>query len=381
MRLQVNGIEYTEFVEANTVLRLDALTNTFGFEATSDEARPLPFLGGEACKVSVDGEQVLSGFIELVNVDGEGSDPPSHQIDIQGRDRTGDFLDSSITGKLSDITGNISLKRVIEAVILHLDSSSTRLKVIDNANPDRFNAGEDLQAPEPGDNAFDFVESLARKRQVILTSNADGDIVIQAGAGVAAPGAFIQNQVASNDNNVLRYSLSLDTPGRFNRYFPVAQLNTSTLFSGFSGPAGAASIVDQGGTIPATDSEIRQGRQMVLIAENPSSDGQGEKRSAWERDIRRARGKVYSATVQGFRDPAGNLWKINTLVPVLDDYAGIESTMLVNSVTYKMGPEGRTTTLSFIEADAYTLSLAEPLKAEKVGSGLFAGVVAPGSGS
>lgn len=372
MKIQVDGIEYGSFVSANAALRLDALSNTFGFEATSDEARPLPFLGGEACVVTVDGEKILTGFIELVNVDGAGGANGEHTISIQGRDKTGDFLDSSIAN-LSDFRGTISLKTVIERVIAHLNptlSSELRLQVVDQVNPTKFNAAEDIQAPEPGDNSFDFVEALARKRQVLLTSNAEGNMVIEAGAGSVAKGAFLQHQVGNKDsNNVLSYSFSADTTGRFNRYLSVSQLNPTSLFQ--AGTTSSSSIVSQGLGKPSTDQQIRLGRQMVLVAESMSSDSEDGRRAKWERDIRRARGRVYSAVVEGYRDPAGNIWRINTLVPILDEYAGIEATMLVNSVTFTLGEDGgRLSALSFVERNAYAIGLDEPDE-EKIASGLF----------
>lgn len=365
MRIEVDGVEYLNFESASATVRLDALSNTFSFEATSEEARPLPFLGGEACRVLVDGEVVLTGFIEVVDASGDSG---SHSIGIVGRDKTGDLLDSTID-KLSDLRGGrLALKTIIERVIAHLNPKDpTFIRVVDLAKPASFNPAEDLHAPEPGQNAFEFIEKLARKRQVLLTSNGDGDVVITASSGKEV-NASIQHRVKDNRNNVISYSVSHDTTGRYNLYKSRAQLNATA--TSLAGTTSNDSIVNQGDAVQATDKDIRRGRQLVLVSENMSSGTENQNRARWEANIRKARGRVYSAVVDGFRNQTGNLWTINELVRVHDEYAGIEATMLVNSVEYSLSPdEGRTCTLSLVERNAYTLELEEP-ETEEIGSGL-----------
>jgi prophage tail gpP-like protein len=356
MKIEVDGVQYSSFVGASVILRLDALTNTFSFEAASEDGRPLPFEGGEACKVFVDGEQVLDGFIELVNVEGDSS---THKIDVQGRDKTGDFLDSSIS-VLDDFVPPISLREIIERVIAHLGLD---LSVVDEASPEPFNEAEDLFAPEQGANAFEFVEKYARKRQVLLTSNADGSIVIASPTGTPSS-SYVRHLIDDDSNNVLSYSVSRDQTGRFNLYQSFSQRNAvpASVYGGASRELAAIldAIIAQGDARTVFDAAIREGRQHILVAESMSSDGEDFNRATWELKVRRARGNVYSATMDGFRGQSGELWAVNDLVSVRDAYARIGSTMLVNSVTFSMDGEGRSTTVSLVEKDAYTLSLEEP---------------------
>lgn len=363
MRLQVDGTRYGNFVGAEAVLRLDALSRTFGFEATSSQAQPLPFRGGESCLVFADGEQILDGFIELVNVDGDGG---SHKIDVQGRDRTADLLDSGL-GRLSDLRAPISLRAIVERVVAHL---GTDLDVLDLANPAPFTRAEDLAAPEPGENAFEFLEALARKRQVLLTSDGSGRLVISSATGTVVDARIEHRRQGTSSNNVLTYSVSYDSTGRFNSYKSISQLNAVALSLG-GGDVSPSSVASQGTTKTVTDGEVRRGRQLVLVGESSFSTAEGARRASWEANIRRARGKTYSATVHGYRNQAGLLWTPNTLVQVVDDFAGINDRMLVNSVTFSMSEgEGRTTTLALVEKDAYTLIVSEPVEGSKKGLGI-----------
>ena len=365
MRLQVNGVEYGNFVQASAEIQLDALANQFSFEASSKKANPLPFRGGESCTVLVDGATVITGTIEIVNVDGGAE---GHTIRVQGRDRTGDLIDSSI-GVLSDIRPR-SLKELIEKVIEHLNptvSAKKRIQVIDLANLDDFNPAEDLASGEPGENAFDFIEAFARKRQVLLTSNALGDVVITASSQKEIA-ATIQNRVGDSTNNVLSYSVSYDETGRFREYASSSQLNLIPLNE--AGTTPNSEIVSQGSDNVVLDTDIRKGRRLFIPSESMFSTNEGEKRARWEANIRKARGRVYSAVVHGYRNQTGDLWRPNTLVKVNDEYAGIRATMLINSTTFALNEgTGRTTSLGLVERNAYTLELEEPTT-EGLGFGL-----------
>lgn len=362
MKIEVNGVEYSRFTEAIASIRLDALSNTFRFNATSKDAIPLPFKGGDSCRVLVDGEVVVTGFIELINVTG---DARSHMIQIEGRDKTGDLLDSTISN-LSDLAPKISLKEAIEKVIEHIGSS---LVVVDLLNPPQFTKAEDWIAPEPGQNAFDYAESLARKRQALLTSSADGELVITRSSGTRV-NAAIHHKVADDTNNVLQYAVSYDSTGRYNVYRIFAQQNLYPMV--FAGSSDNEDIVFQSGSF--TDGEVRPGRLYALLSENAGSSGQLEDRATWEADIRRARGNVYSATVHGYRNQTGNLWGVNEIINVEDDFANINSRMLVNSIQYSIdgskGGTGKQTVISCVPSDAYTLTLAEP-SIDKVGEDTF----------
>jgi prophage tail gpP-like protein len=361
LAIEVSGVRYEGFVSAKVEARMDALSRSFEFEATSDKGRPLPIRGGEACRIYADGDLVLTGFVEVVDASGSAED---HAISIKGRDRAADLVDSTL-GILSDIRPPIDLKTIIRRVLKHLDLG---LSVVDQASPEKYNEAEDLAAPEPGKPAFEFLEALSRKRQVLLTSNEDGNVVIAKPSGTKT-GASILHRVKSNENNVLSYSVSYDATGRFRVYKTLSQLNVVPLL--LAGGVDLGSIVSQGETKTVVDSSIRRGRQLVNSSESMFSAAEGEKRSRWEANVRRARGRVYSATMDGFRDQFGVLWRPNTRVRVLDDYAGIDGEMLVNSVTYSVSEQGSTSTLAMVERDAYTLAVQEP-KEPELGFGLVA---------
>ena len=107
------------------------------------------------------------------------------------------------------------------------------------------------------------------------------------------------------------------------------------------------------------DSDIRAGRQFVIVAENAGSNLLD--RAKWEANVRKARGRVYGATVDGFYNETGELWQVNKLVQVVDEFVDINSRMLINSVNFSANIYGgKNTTLSLVEKNAYSLTLEEP---------------------
>lgn len=347
--LQVGGTEYTNFTSANVTVALDTLANDFIFEAVAPSREPFPIKGGAACTVLVDGELVLTGFVE--NVAGNYTSS-SHTIIVSGRDRTGDFIDSSID-VIDDIRGDGSLKSLIERVALHV---GVPIGVVDSANPAPFNKAEDIISPESGSNAFTFVEQYAQKRQVLLSSTSLGNIEIISSQSTPSGGA-VQNVVDGGSNNVLEASWTYSTTGLFNKYIQKGQQDPSAL--GFGGASSAEGVVAQAGS--ATDKDVRTGRQLVTVAAEGFSNEQLKLRAQWSKKIRQTRSLTYFCTVHGFTNFSGELWKPNTLASVKDEFADINRTLLINSVQYSYGARGSTTRLTFVEQDAYKLQLNEPV--------------------
>lgn len=359
MELEVNGIRYARFTTASAFISLDSIARGFSFTAVSIGGLPLPFKGGEPCRVIVDGFPVIDGFIEVVNVD---YDSGSHTITIEGRSKTGDLVDSSLEGK--EINAPISLKKIIEDVISEI---GLNIAVVDNTNIEDFNEAEDKLGPAIGENAFVFIERLARKRQVLLTSSSGSDIVITRSEPTQIE-VKLQNILGSNNNNIISGAVSYDRTNRFRDYIVKSQQNTSSL--AFSGNADLTDVVDQKGS--ALDTEVRPGRRLVMRAEKASSNDQAKERAIWEANIRRTRSQVYSVNLNGYRTQNGELWSTNKLVSITDEFADIDARMLINTIEFKFDTaDGRTTALGFVDKDAYQVEISEPQPVDNVGGNLF----------
>lgn len=339
--IEVNGVEYKNFKSASVMSNLDAIADTFEFDATVTKINPLPFTLNDECKISADGVTVLTGFIEGINVTYNSR---THTVNIFGRSKTADLVDSNID-KL-ELKAPITLKEVIEKVISHIGAD---ISVIDNVGSiESFKKAEDLLSPEVGENAFEFIEKTARKRQVLLTSNGDGNVVMTNAGSDSAPQA-LQNIIGAENNNIESGAVSYDNTEQFNKYIVKSQLNPTT--TSFAGDTNNKSIVGQKSE-STINSEIRSSRQLVIQAENASSDKECEKRAKWESNIRGSRSVIYSTTLPNFSHN-GNLWKVNQVTSIKDDFVRISMKMLVNTVEYISESDNTQLILSFVDEDSY----------------------------
>ncbi len=358
MTLQVNGLIYDNFLSGQVETRLDALSNTFTFTMARTGTDPLPFAVGSDCVVRVDDNVVVTGTIELMTVD---YDDISHSITLAGRDKTSAITDSTLE-RFSDLSGNgLTLQSVIEKVINQIGADLT---VINNVpGLETFNGTEDIISFEDGENAFGYIEKLAQRLQVLLTSNGEGNVVISRSATTSS-GLKLQNVLDAVDNNIKNGSVSYDNTGRFNFYQSTSQKNPVALqLAGFTDPS---IIVDQKGN--STDPEIPAGRQLVLTPDTSNSDTTNTNRALWEANVRKARGRLYTVTVAGF-SLEGILWTANQRVEVQDVFAGISGEMLCNTVINKLDEEsGETTEITLVDINSYQLTLADP-EYQEIGEG------------
>lgn len=353
--ISVDDIPYTNFTNSNVKIDLDAVSGSFSFTAVTDQAQPVPFQIGDECVILVNDQAVVTGFIEILNISYNSNE---HKIVVEGRDKTADLIDSTIEGiKLSP---PISLKQAIQKALDQIGEND--IEIIENTPTGDFKKAEEKINGSIGQNAFEFCENLARKRQVLLTRDGLGNIVITQGSGIDSK-STVQNIVDAKDNNIKSGSIGFDLTQRYFHYIVKSQLNPVAL--NFAGDTSSKEITNQIGN---SFDEIRQSRHLVIKAENSSSSEQCIKRAIWENNIRKARGRIYSCTVQGFNNSAGNLYQPNQLIQVVDQFCEINAKMLLNSVEFSFDVnDGSISTLSFVDSNAYTLDLTEP-KTEKIGA-------------
>jgi len=346
-RLEVNGESFEFFSNLSVTRSIETLSGTFNFQATIRKGNTFPIKSGDACRVFLDDVSVIDGFAEKVSSKGSSVE---HSINVSGRDKTADLVDSSVVKNLT-FQGAISLKRIIENVLTDLGLSG--VSVIDESGGIPDFTAQDREAGGIGVNAFDFLGKYARKRQVLLTTNGSGNIIITRGGGQLIDTALLHQLNGTSSNNVLNYEVTYDESKRFYEYKVKSQLNPSIGMNDGSSTTPKV-LVDQSGM--AIDSGIRKSRKLTLNAESSSSNTVSKNRALIEANLRRARAKTYRAAVQGFSiNPKEGLWRPNLLVRIVDDFAQVDAQMLIRSVNYNQSLSGSITTLEFVVKDAYTL--------------------------
>lgn len=356
--LVVEGKAYEQFTEASVSFSMDTFARQFRFLATGSGGNPLPFKGGEACNIYIDEvipkNIILKGFIDIVDIN---YDAKSHSIEVSGRGRAADIADSTID--VLEITTDISLAGAIAVVIGHLESDVSVVDLVPGLA--LFNASED-QIGASGKNAFEFIEELARKRQVLLNESGTGNIEISR-ARTVKYSQKLQNLIIDNGNNIKSANVTYDLTSVYKTYIARSSQNATALSN--SGSSDLDQVVDQSGR--SISDNVRKGRQFSFIAEKASSNDQLEDRVKWESNIRRARSRIYNAVFVGHKTQFGENWQVNKLISLNDEFAGISEDMLVNSITFIQSMEGEIVHLGLIDKNAYTPKPADGLS-ETVGN-------------
>lgn len=345
MNLEIDGVLFEGFTEASVSKSMEALSGSFNFTATSNDIIQFPIKRGARCRVMVGTFPLITGYVEKISVS-YGRD--NHTLQISGRDRTCDVIDSCLTGNI-EFNSRVSLKTIIERVLAN--AGITDINVIDNVGTLAVFEADELVSGAVGQKAFEFIECYCRKRQVLCASDGDGNIVLQRASTEQILTALL-NEVEGKRNNIVSASVSYDDSQRFNTVTIKSQFNLSTFDSS---PENA---VDSEGQ--AQDSAIRSSRKLVVVAETSSNTLTAGERAKWETNIRRARSMTYEAHLQGFFAEADEnlIWQPNLLVRAKDDFCDVDGLFLVKAVNYSYSSSaGSASALSLVQKDAYTLQV------------------------
>lgn len=349
---EIGGVRYENVLEASFQESMVEFTNEASFSIALDGTEKAPFFVDDECVVYLDDTKVMTGYIYDVDL---SYGKETHSLSYIVRDKTADFSDSDIDS-VSDLSGSLSLVQIIEKIAQGIGTSIS----VSNEFPELKNFDLDVDgiSPEFADSAFDYVEGLARKRQVLLSTNPDGEIAIYRNSGELLDGK-IQNSIDDEENNnILSCSFSLKTSSTYNKYVVRSQPDSKTGKSPFGSGISNKEMTNQVGF--TVDSNVRSGRQRCLIAEESSTGTTNEQRAIWQKDFSDVDSQSYSVVLQG-HSIGGKIFQSNRLIQVSDDFARINEELLIKSVSAVYSTsEGSTTTLDLVNKNAFrVLSQAE----------------------
>lgn len=309
--------------ETVTVTRsMQAIAASFDITLSEREpgaVAPRTFRPGQRCTLTLDGHAVVSGFIDECR---PSYSEDRHSIQVSGRDRTGDLVDCSAINTPGE-WHNISLADLVEAIAEPF-GIAVNVKVDAGATFSRF-------AIEQGETAFEAIDRACRMRAVVATSTASGDVLLTRSGSIRMPLALVKGK------NVLAAGGSFSHRDRYSRYIVKGQQPGTE----FLPPEMVAHPKTE-----ARDRGVTRYRPLLVVAEDISSDATIQDRADWEANVRSARSRQPTYTVQGWRaGKGGPLWWPNSLVHVRDDWIGLDRDMLITDVRFEKSDTGGTTTM------------------------------------
>jgi prophage tail gpP-like protein len=311
---------------------------------------------GAACEILLDGELVLTGYIDTYSPTFDAS---SHGVAISGRSRTADFIDSSAIvpgGQFKQLSLWEIAQRLAAPFGLVVDALASIGGPL-----------ADVQIQQ-GETCYAVLERLCRMQGLLVCDGPAGILTLTRVGSRGAAGALVQGQ------NILSAGAQLDASQRFSEYTVKGQrANTDDrVDENFVGPpeppggarlgrprVAAGSASGAGATVracigAALDASVGRYRPWLLTAETQADDATCQRRAEWE--ARRRAGHATRATVvvAGWRQtPGGPLWDTNLLVPVIAPWLGIDRVLLISSLEFRKDDGGSTTAMELTLPDAF----------------------------
>lgn len=330
-QLWVGGQIWGGWTEIEVTKSLDVLCGAFTVTTTDlspDQPAAWPIQTGLAAKVTIDGETLITGWIDEVEPTFDAED---HKITARGRGRTCDLVDCSAMnepGRWAD--------RALEQIVTDL-CSPFRISVTAMADTgDTF----DAFALQQAESVKDAIDRLCQQRGVLPFETPTGDLQL------IAPGTAMAGGQVTVGVNVLSASAKHDAHARFSQYVVKGQRQ------GHDGDNGAA--VSQA-TGQAADGQVTRYRPLMILAEEQATGGSAASRAQFAATVRAGRAQTGSLTVQGDRDAGGALWAPSTLVNVNAAVLGLQGNLLIREVKFRADDSGTVTVLDVVRPEAYSL--------------------------
>lgn len=295
---------------------------------------PVGLREGLACEVLLDGETVITGYIDTYEP--EMTDTTSF-IRVEGRDKTGDLVDSSAMHKTGQ-WHNATLATIVRDIAKPFGIAVKIAPGLKQGDVFKSFALED------GEKAFDAIDRACRLRAVLCTSTPLGELLLTLASTEQAGAALVEGV------NVKRWHATHTWKERHSLITLKAQHPGDDDDFGVSAAHMKAT---------ARDIEINRYRPLVVMADHSTTNAALRDRALWETRVRMGRGKRGTCTVVGWRTGLdgkdGPLWTPNTVTPIKSSRMNLDMPMLIVGCEYSLSENGAYTEITFARPEAFEL--------------------------
>nr|WP_148287913.1 hypothetical protein [Rhodopseudomonas sp. B29] len=187
----------------------------------------------------------------------------------------------------------------------------------------------------PGETAFRCLEKLCREQGVFPVGEADGSILItKAGKFTHAGGIIEGDNMKAGDADHNASGRHSDVIVRGQR--PYGHGEDALQIEGM-----------------ARDAEVGRYRPVIVIHDGDTDKKRAKKRAATRRDREAGNALKANATVQGFKDKGGKVWKPGALVFLGSPFLDVQQNMAIETAVYSQDrKDGSLSVLSLVDPRA-----------------------------
>ena len=341
--LSVNGAEYEGWKSVDVTRSIEAVSGSFRLIANDKwdiVKNPWEIFPGDKAVIRIDGKTIITGWVDCVSPSYSTSD---HGIEISGRDVTCDLVDCSA------VVQSYEIREQTIGGLAKMLCAPFGIPVIDSAGDAEVFPSVAIQ---PGETVFSCIERQARQRDIIVTTNGEGSLVLGKVGALHAADKLVQS------GNIITASANYDFSNRFSEYIVKGQhpaLGESE--ASWSPPQNDVES-------RYTDGNITRYRPLILTGESQVYDKSADTRARREAAQRAGESMQVSVTVQGWTQSNGELWPLNGAVVIKSPALYLNHELIIASVSFTAGDGGSNTVMVLKQPDAF-LNLDSAGKAAK----------------
>lgn len=328
--LTVNGQVFSGWLTVEIAASIEQLARSFSVSVAwprNTGGASLPIVPGDLVEVKIGSNLVVTGYVDSVPV---SFDATSITRTVAGRSRTADLVDCSAILSGGQVKG-----QKIEKIAAML-AEPYGIEVITQTDTGPAIPAHQIQQ---GETVYSSLDRLTRARQLYMTDDAQGRLVLVKIGQETAAGQLTVGE------NVLSGSMTQDHTGRFSEYIVKGQSTGSDTVSGEAISATTESITDPG---------VKRRRVLVVKQSGQANRASCRNRAVFERDSRAGKSLKGDYVVSGWRQPDGALWQVNQQVKVIDAISGFNDSLVISEVKYKLDEGGMTTEIAVAPAAAFS---------------------------
>lgn len=337
VRLEVQGEAHGGFQRGTVKLSVEQLATSFQLGYTdvwSAERRRVPIRRGERCKLTVDGDVLVDGWVQEASRE---YDDKHRTLGVSGLSKTGDLVRCAALNTPGRWT-NQSLAQIVTDLCDPFSGGIQPIVLGNQGDPlPKFS----LQ--RGGENAGDALLRACRLRGFIAYT-VGGDLI------VSRAGEERTSTVIERGRNVLKGKFVDSEAGRYSDYVFKGQTHGNDDRNGITSAHMGHTVYDN-----------NVARYLPFSVQVGGADGPRDlgMRAVMERNQRAGRGERWSYTVKGWRRDEGPLWEPNILVHVKDDELEVDDDLLIVSVDFDFDggekPSGFVTKLELTKKEAFDM--------------------------
>lgn len=362
LMLKVGGQVFAGWKSVGIRLGLEQIAGTYELAITErwpNQATDWTIPPGEWCEILIGDDPVISGYVDAVSV---SYDAASHEIKVNGRDRTGDLVDCSAPStSFSGLTFlQIAEKLTAPFGITVYDETAAGRK-LNTKEKKAGKKGTPVKKPrvggklpkcatQNGETVFKTLEKLARSEGVLLVSDGEGGLLITR-AGMGGDCAT----VLKFGENILRAQFEHSHANLYSDITVKGQAAAADAGKFDVTHAQPKGSVSRSKGAKTGNSQIARYRPLIVVAETQADGKRCQQRAEWEAANREAKARKITVTVQGWRQESGELWRINQRVKVVCPWMRVDEWWLIAGVSYRLDEGGSLTELTLVGEKAFDL--------------------------